>query len=487
MSIIDTIRKRFSLRATASQWWYNWWQQAGKPSAPKGAEAVTKYHSWVYACAHRNATTCAGVPLRLYVKGKTDLYRSRSLCRGERERLGLRLKGLESSDDVEEITEGHPLLDLLRRANPYMTGQELFERTWLSLELLGNAHWHLEYQGIAGRQVPSAIWPLLSQYVKAIPDDREVVRGYLYGKTEDSQVSYEPAEIIHYRYPNPADIIDGMGPLQAAIYAVNRLEARSLYEQAMWDNDARPQFVLKISGQVPLEERERLREQWNRVHKGARNAGKPAIISGEMEVETLQLSPKDTEMLESARFTREEIAAVFGVPITLLEMSESNRASAEAGNDAYKSDTIAPRLRRLEAVLNEEVCPLFDERLFVAFDDVVPENRELELAERTAMVDRGAMTINEWRAAEGLGPVEWGDVPLKDPAADAERAQAMVDGLAAMRNQPVQPAQEPAKSLKAGPPPMNAMEREIAEGMKALWGAQYQEIIATLEQQWANR
>ncbi len=74
---------------------------------------------------------------------------------------------------------------------------------------------------------------------------------------------------------------------------------------------------------------------------------------------------------------------------------------------------IAPRLRRRDEKLNEQLVPLFDpsHRLFLASEDPVPANRELLANEQELKLKYGVVTINEIRGDEGLPPVPWGDAP----------------------------------------------------------------------------
>ena len=77
------------------------------------------------------------------------------------------------------------------------------------------------------------------------------------------------------------------------------------------------------------------------------------------------------------------------------------------------SKAISPRLKRRDEKLNEQFVPLFDPsgRLFLASEDPVPINRELNAKEQELNLKYGVVTINEVRSENGLPPVPWGDVP----------------------------------------------------------------------------
>jgi hypothetical protein len=75
--------------------------------------------------------------------------------------------------------------------------------------------------------------------------------------------------------------------------------------------------------------------------------------------------------------------------------------------------TILPKLRRIEQKLNEQLAARFDDRLFFAFDNPVPEDKEYHLKEIQTNLSTGLTTINEERAKLGMEPVAWGDEPMR--------------------------------------------------------------------------
>lgn len=72
---------------------------------------------------------------------------------------------------------------------------------------------------------------------------------------------------------------------------------------------------------------------------------------------------------------------------------------------------ILPRLRRRDEKLNEQLLPRFDPagRVFFATPDPTPANQAFLLAQEQADLKRGVRTINEVRAARGLGPSQGAD------------------------------------------------------------------------------
>jgi hypothetical protein len=100
------------------------------------------------------------------------------------------------------------------------------------------------------------------------------------------------------------------------------------------------------------------------------------------------------------------------VPIAFLT-SQTNLANLQASEHLHMSKAIDPRLRRRDEKLNEQLVPLYDPsgRLFIASEDPVPVNQDLERQQQELDLKYGTVTINEVRGARGLPPVSWGDTP----------------------------------------------------------------------------
>lgn len=419
--------------------------RSGKPlyrdDSPEGL--VRHYKNWVYVCASRNAAALAQVPLKLYVRGKTSRYERRGLDKAEKKHLE-RVTG-KAADDVEEIVDGHPALELLGNVNPHMTQFELKESLCLSLDLTGDAYWYIE-NGPLG--VPQYIWPMLSQYTKVVPDPKNFVRGYLYGRDPNTAVALDYDEVVHCKYPNPRNLFYGMSPLEGAFGAVALTEAAQEYQQALFDNRAIPDTVIQVKTQISEDERKRLYAEWNRRHRGAKNAGGVQILQGDTEVATLGFPPADTGIEISAKFSREEIAAAFGVPMTLLEMSSSNKASASEGNYAYMQYAIAPRCVRIAETLTEQLAQrYYDDRLFFAFDDPVPDDNEYMLKERQTNITVGFTSVNEERAKAGLDPI---------PGEEYDKPRTM--GMPPQAQQDAPPDKQPTKTKGMMPEEVSFMD-----------------------------
>jgi len=383
-------------------------------------QLLRKYHGWVYACASIGAASLAALPLKLYASRGTGeekaRCRTKSIDRQTDKRLRTRFSHkaeVSHAEELEEITE-HPILDLLKHVNPNDNAFDLKEKTSLFLDMAGNSLWYLKLNTFGQ---PEEIWPLQPNLITLVRDPTKGVTGYLYGRQGDrtQQIKLSLDEVIHFKYPSTLDPWWGMGPVQAGVMAVSRQDGMDVYENSTLKNMGRPDIaVIYKGGQLQEDDRRELEISWNNAYSGPDKAGKVKVMDEQYEVKEFGWSPREMAFLQGRNWTLKEIAAMFPVPIALLDTEQISRAprSGMDGTAMFMGmyNTL-PRARRIEEKLNERLCPLYDERLFLAFDNPVPEDVASELQADTALLNTFAITINEVRMRRGLEPVEWGEKP----------------------------------------------------------------------------
>ena len=376
---------------------------------------IQAYRNIIYACANLNANAVASVPVKLYVetgKGQTrPKCLTQSVTAKQRSWL-LSNKSLSArltkAVEIEEVLE-HPLLTLLYKVNEYLDLYNLLALTALYQEIHGSAYWHLPKNGLG---IPEAIWLLQSQRVTPKATGADIVSYYNYGKGMSPQ-RIEAEDMIVFRYPSLNDPYrQGWSPTRAAWESVGLLQKSRSLASGFLDNNARADFLLTTKGdEAPgRAEAERMERQLERKYKFGGRGG-ISILSDSFDVKRLNIVPRDLQMLAFYEMAKIEIANVFDVPMSLLTTKDVNRANAEAGHFQHAKLSILPRLRRRDEVLTRHLCSLYDERLFIASDNPVPEDESRKAIIRGMNLDHGYTSINEERLEDGQEPVEWGDKP----------------------------------------------------------------------------
>jgi hypothetical protein len=273
-----------------------------------------------------------------------------------------------------------------------------------------------------------------SQWVEVVPGTEKVIDGYLYGVSYEKRAFFPSDEVIHFKRPNPKDIYYGMGKVEAAWWATTNNQSLHDMDYHWFANKARPDWLLTIKGDASPDEIERLEAQIDSKLRGTRRTGRFLTATADIDIKPLSFSPKD--MMGREQIV-EEIAAVFGVPVSMLKANDPNLASATVGFASWKATSVLPLMRMDEEVLNQTLLPMFgiEGDAFLAYDNPVAADEKFESEKRRAYVAGGILTANEVREMEGLEAVS-------DPAA----SRLLINGQP-LGGQPAQPASSPFAGL----------------------------------------
>jgi len=380
--------------------------------------SVQEFRSWVYAAAWINASAVAATPLRLYVRKDArakSLWRTRGVSRKRLDFLNGEIGGdiapsravmskvMDLGADMEEITELHPIKELLQKSNHVYNGFDLTVLRTLYQELTGNAYLHPIIDQNLG--IPVELWPMPAQWVQVIPSRENFIDGYSYGPNDIEAMRFEADEVIHFKRPNPENMFYGLGKVEAAYGSVLSNRAVHDMDLATFENHARPDYAVVIKGPHKRTDLDGFEQHVTERLRGTRKSGQFLAVSGDVQFTPLNFPPKD---LSGREEIVEEIAAVFGVPVSMLKANDPNLASARAGFAQWRESTILPMLRMDEDVLNQVLLPMFgiEDDACLAYDNPVPADKEYELRERQSAVAGGWRTPNEARMEEGKEPVE---------------------------------------------------------------------------------
>jgi HK97 family phage portal protein len=378
---------------------------------PDKDQLVRAYTDIVYSATRLIQNKISTAKIRLFVK--TEPGQARPKCKtvplswADRRHV-MKVKGLDYTTQLAEVGD-HELLGLLNKANPFHNRHELIGLTQLYLDLTGNAYWLIEEDDFG---YPVELYPLPPQNVELIRDSALVVRGYRY--TEGSRYyDYDLKDIIHFKNDNPLDPYgEGHSPVRGVWQRVQvGWKEISVLDNCL-SNNARPDAILSPQNEISPFEAERLAKEFGHRFRGTGNGG-IFVADGPMKLDTLNWPPRDLSELEIYKNLKTAVLNAFAIPPDIFELgTSSNRSTREAALYSLAADCIAPRLDRLIEKLNERLVPLFDSRLFLCADEIVPEDRAFELQERQMLLSTGVMTRAEARRFYNLPAEVWADEPL---------------------------------------------------------------------------
>lgn len=364
------------------------------------AKAMSVYNGWVYACIRAIAEEIANMQWRLFqVQANTN-------------------------GDVEELFD-HESLDLLNGVNEFQTGYELKYTIAAHLELTGNFYGYLE--GVkSATEKPKAIHPLSPDRITVVRDRSTFpnrITSYRY--TDNGKIyEFKPYEILHLKYPDPSDPLEGVGTVQSIGIWIDADTYAMEFNKRFFQNGARIGGILESDNARTDVQLEYIKKSFEAIHKGYDSAYKTLILPKGTKYTQASETQKDMDFPNLSLMMRDRILAGFRVPRTVLGITDDvNRANAEATNYIFALRTIKPKMELIVSYLNEFLMPRYGTDLYLDFEDPVPENTELKIREMQAA--GGILSPNESRQRYfGYEPIENGNevlvpfnvIPLGAPA-----------------------------------------------------------------------
>ena len=373
------------------------------------------YRGWVYVASSKNAQSAASVPIRLYVgKSSSNQIKSHLTRKITREKDAFlrdnaslsSLSQVRKAVEIEEVLD-HPILEMMKNVNSFMNQFSLFEITNLYQELCGNAYWYIIEDKLG---IPREIWPMPPQNMRIVPSKTTFIKSYKYVRGWD-EVEFREDQVIHFKFPSPTNMYYGKAPLAAVTDSFNISQNINKYENFVFGNMGRVEGAFETDAELSQWEFDRLKEEIKQTFQGLDNVGKSPLLEKGVKYKPYGLAPRDLAFLQGRKAVKEEIVNAYGQSLGLYD-KDATRANAEVASYTFMRDTIKPRLTRTEEKLNEKLTPKFDEKLFVAFDDPVPPDKDYRLREKESNLKTGYSSINMEREFDNKDNVDWGDVPI---------------------------------------------------------------------------
>lgn len=328
--------------------------------------------------------------------------------------LPLEIRQRQADGGSRRATEHAAFALLHDLPNPEMTAAEVRQTAMGHLAQWGNAYLQKIPDG-AGRWVE--LWPLR-------PDRMAVDRGpdgqliYQYRNSANKLLVFKSWEIMHIRGLSPDGLI-GYSPIGMARRTFDTQARMDQYQDSFYANGARPGMVLKHPGKLSDKAYSRLLESWEDRHQGAINANKLAILEEGMAAEDIGIPQSDAQFLESKKFSRAEICALFRVPAHMAnDMDSATFASLEQVSLEFVIYSLTPWLVLWEQAISRDLLTPADRRTYYAKHKLQSLLRG-DNASRSAFYSTGLQwgyfSINDVRELEDLNPVKGGDtyfVPL---------------------------------------------------------------------------
>lgn len=337
--------------------------------------------SAVYACVKILAETVASLPLQLFKREKNKKVKA----------------------------ESHPLFSCLYELpNGETTSFNFREVMMTALLLWGNAYARI-IRDKSGHT--KELWYLRPDLMTVSREKGKLK--YEYSTESGGMLKYKPDDIFHVKGLS-FDGIKGLSPIGQMREAIGLSLATEQYGATFFGNGARPGGVIEYPG--TLKDPEKLRESWNKVFQGSKNANKTAVLEGGAKYHTIGLPPEESQFLETRKFQINEICRIFRVPPHLVgDLEKATFSNIEHQSIEFVQHTIRPWLVRWEQEISRSLLSEQERTIYFArfnVDGLLRGDYSSRMAGYATARQNGWMSANDIRELEDMNPIEGGDFYL---------------------------------------------------------------------------
>lgn len=282
----------------------------------------------------------------------------------------------------------------------------------------------------------------------SVKPQRHPANGKLYYDLGDGK-TLPPSRVLHLAGLG-GDGLTGYSPIGLCKRTFDLTISAEQYGVGYWKNGSRPGGVITYPGEVTPAMRDNLVASWERMHRGAENASKVAVLEEGAAYHAITIPPEEAQFLETRKFQIIDIARIFRVPPhKIADYSQMQLASAgvEAANIDYVTTTLMVWCSQLEAEANRKLLTPEDRANGYYFKHMANALLRGAMAQRAEFYSKlfamGVLSPNEIRELEEMNPVDGGDnhfVPLNMDSLESPRGE---DGEGTEANDP-DPANDPA-------------------------------------------
>lgn len=268
--------------------------------------------------------------------------------------------------------------------------------------------WGNWYSQIIRDQVgrPLELWPLR-------PDAMEVKRSngqlkYKYTSLDGNIREFNSYEILHI----PGFGFDGVlgySPLKLCREAIGSGMAAERYSALYFKNGGTPSGVAQYPGKLSPEAIKTLKESLNEEISGD-HRWKVLLLEEGLKWETIGIPPEDSQLLETRKFSKGEIADMYLIPRHMIgDLERATFSNIEHQGIQFTVITMAPWLTLIEESMNKNLLLEEDQENYYYKFNMAALMRGDSAARATyyrEMFNIGAFSINNILGLEDMNPVE---------------------------------------------------------------------------------
>jgi HK97 family phage portal protein len=321
----------------------------------------------------------------------------------------------------------HALYDLVHhQPNEYMTPIEWKESMAVSLATMGVSYNLTTRFASTGRVV--SIQPIHKTRCRPkVLTDGSVV--YVYSDARGQTRELKRADVCPIRGFGNVGQLEGFAPHQLHANSLAFTSAIEKYGAEFFGSGGHPKGVLRTEASFNPEQRQTIREQFNKYVRESWASGQLPILEKSLKYDPIHTKNNEAQFIETRKLQIAEVARIYRTPLhMLMEMDKASYNNSEQANKHFLDYTLMPYLVRIEQGLNSSLLNAEDRRKGHYFEFDVRGLLRGDSTQRSqyyvSMRMAGAMTQNEIRELENMDRHDGADdlhVPLNMAPSDLLR------------------------------------------------------------------
>lgn len=299
-----------------------------------------------------------------------------------------------------EIDESHPAQEILRYQPNSEMGRFRFNQAKMG-HVLGRGNGYSEIVRKNGYPVSLELLHPVKTKPKRTPS------GTLYYELENKR-ELLAEDVLHFAGLG-FDGISGYSPITVCRQSMGVGIATEQFGASFFGNSAIPRGLLKYPKRLSEAAISNLRRTWNQVHQGSQSAHQLGILEEGADWVNTQISPEDSQFIESRKMTVLEVGRIFSCPPHKLgDYSQAHLANVEESNLDYIGTTILGWVEMLDDECNCKLLTRAERRTHEIITDLralLRGNTAARTAYYQVMRNLGAMSGDDIRIAESLNPI----------------------------------------------------------------------------------
>jgi len=368
-------------RATYEPWDDFWFQKDPRGSATESGYPVSPDTamrlSTVYACVGLISDMVGSLPLLVY------------------RRL---------DNEGKERATTNPLYNVLKRQpNPRQTSKDWRTMGAAHLLLRGNFYNRIEFDR---RGAVTALEPMHPDRV-TVTLTTSGHRAFVYRPPTGPQQPLTQDEVFHVMGLS-LDGLVGCSVIEYARESIGAAQAQEGFAARFWSQGAEGHLAFVAPAMLSDKAREQNEKALQARVGGWRQAHKAILLEGGIKPERISVSGRDSQYIESRKFSVSDIARFFRVPPHMVgdvDGSTSWGTGIEQQTIGFVNFTLLPWLVAFEQSIDRDL--ILDERHFAEFlvDGLLRGEAGSRATAHRQYVDGGIKSVNEVRIVENLNPI----------------------------------------------------------------------------------